>query len=716
MTIAGNVFTVTEAGPTAYTITASAGTGGSISPAGGVSVQSGANQTFTITANTGYKIAGVTVDSVSQGTIASYIFSAVSANHTISATFAALTYYTLSTSNAGAGSGSVSANPPGTSFLAGTQVTLTATPNANSVFSSWSGACSGTTTTCQVTMNSNVSVTATFNLKTYTINASAGTGGSISPAGGTIVQSGANQTFTIAPNSGYNISDVLVDGVSQGTIASYTFSAVSANHTISATFAATPSYALSVTKNGTGSGSVSSNPTGPSFSAGTQVTLTATPNANSTFGGWSGACSGTAATCQVTMNSNLSVTATFNLKTYTITASAGTGGAISPAGGVSVQSGANQLFTITPNSGYLVSSVLVDGVSQGATASYAFSAVSANHSISATFAAIPSYTLSVTKNGTGSGSVSSNPTGPSFSAGTPVTLTALPDVNSVFSGWSGACSGTSTTCQVTMNSNVSVTATFNLKTYTIIASAGTGGSISPAGGINVQSGANQTFTIAPNNGYVIADVNVDGVSQGAITSYTFSTVGASHTVSATFTTITNYTLTVTNAGTGSGSVSSNPTGPSYSAGTQVTLTATSNANSTFSGWSGACSGTATTCQVTMNSDLTATATFSAASNSPIAVTGSATSTFWNSEKLNGTVNPNALPTTYVFQWGRTASYGSTTAVTSAGNGTDSRAASAGINKLRSYTVYYYRLVATNSAGTTYGAMKSFKTGYTGVRN
>ncbi len=106
-----------------------------------------------------------------------------------------------------------------------------------------------------------------------------------------------------------------------------------------------------------------------------------------------------------------------------------------------------------------------------------------------------------------------------------------------------------------MNSNVSVTATFNLKTYTITASAGTGGVISPSGGISVQSGANQTFTIAANTGYNIADVTVDGVSQGAIASYTFSAVSANHTINATFATITNYTLTVTKAGTGSGSVS-----------------------------------------------------------------------------------------------------------------------------------------------------------------
>ena len=54
-----------------------------------------------------------------------------------------------------------------------------------------------------------------------------------------------------------------------------------------------------------------------------------------------------------------------------------------------------------------------------------------------------------------------------------------------------------------------------LKTYTITASAGTGGSISPSGGVSVQSGANQTFTITPNTGYKIADCHCGrGISGG----------------------------------------------------------------------------------------------------------------------------------------------------------------------------------------------------------
>ncbi len=74
LTIAGNVFTVAQAGMSSYVITASAGTGGTISPSGGVSVQSGANQTFSITPNSGYRIAGVTVDGVSKGSISSFTF------------------------------------------------------------------------------------------------------------------------------------------------------------------------------------------------------------------------------------------------------------------------------------------------------------------------------------------------------------------------------------------------------------------------------------------------------------------------------------------------------------------------------------------------------------------------------------------------------------------------------------------------------------------
>ena len=72
------------------------------------------------------------------------------------------------------------------------------------------------------------------------LTATAGPGGSISPSGDVQVNAGASQTFTITPDSGYSISDVLVDGVSVGAVASYPFSNIQANYTIAAYFGAVP--------------------------------------------------------------------------------------------------------------------------------------------------------------------------------------------------------------------------------------------------------------------------------------------------------------------------------------------------------------------------------------------------------------------------------------------------------------------------------------------
>ncbi len=331
--------------------------------------------------------------------------------------------YTLTVYRGGTGTGTVTSSPAGlncgtncaVAFNSGTVVALTAAPAANSTFAGWSGACSGTGT-CSVTMDAAKSVTATFTLKTYTITATAGTGGTISPSGSVSLNYGANQTFTITANTGYGISSVLVDGASVGAVSTYTFSNVTANHTISASFTAN-TYTLSVTKAGTGTGTITSSPAGINcgstcsytYNSGTAVTLTAAPDASSTFAGWSGACSGTG-TCSVTMDAAKSVTATFTLKTYTITASAGTGGTISPSGSVSLNYGANQTFTITANTNYGITSVLVDGASVGAVSTYTFSNVTASHTISASFTT-NTYNLSVTKAGTGTGTITSSPAG-----------------------------------------------------------------------------------------------------------------------------------------------------------------------------------------------------------------------------------------------------------------------------------------------------------------
>ena len=79
---------------------------------------------------------------------------------------------------------------------------------------------------------------AKFQSTDYTITASAGAGGTINPTGSVAVAPGGAQTFTLTPLPGYRVADVLVNGATQGAITGYTFSNVTGNRTISASFAA----------------------------------------------------------------------------------------------------------------------------------------------------------------------------------------------------------------------------------------------------------------------------------------------------------------------------------------------------------------------------------------------------------------------------------------------------------------------------------------------
>ena len=151
------------------------------------------------------------------------------------------------------------------------------------------------------------------------------------------------------------------------------------------------------------------------------------------------------------------------------------------------------------------------------------------------------FALTVTAQGTGTisspyfGVACSGTCNYTYNSGTTITLSATPGLNGTFTGWGGCDSVTGNACTVTMTGAKSPIAYFSVQTYTITASAGTGGTISPSGSVGVNAGSNQTFTITPSSGYTVSGVTVDGSSVGAVTSYTFSNVTANHTINATFT-------------------------------------------------------------------------------------------------------------------------------------------------------------------------------------
>ena len=104
-------------------------------------------------------------------------------------------------------------------------------------------------------------------------------------------------------------------------------------------------------------------------------------------------------------------------------------------------------------------------------------------------------------------------------------------------------------------------------------------------------------------------------------------------------------------------------------------------------------------------------TFATASTpAPSPATGSARSVTSNSAVVTGSVNPNGVPTTYQFQYGKTAAYGAHTATTSADSGTSAVPASAAIVGLAASTTYHYRIVATSTGGVVAGSDHTFKTG------
>lgn len=235
-----------------------------------------------------------------------------------------------------AGAGTVASQPAGincttscsANFAQGTAVTLTATPGAGQSFTGWSGACTGTSA-CVVTMDQARSVSTTFAPTSGQVSYSFALGitgnGAVTsqPAGINCTTNcsadfaqGTVLTLTAAPSAGHSFTEWT--GACTGT--STCVVTMDQARAVGTTFTPTAGqsrYSLGMTVQG--NGSVTSLPAGiacpaacsADFPADTVVSLTATPASNQSFSGWTGACSGAAASCSVTMNQARTVSASF---------------------------------------------------------------------------------------------------------------------------------------------------------------------------------------------------------------------------------------------------------------------------------------------------------------------------------------------------------------------------------------------------------------------
>jgi len=386
------------------------------------------------------------------------------------------TAYNLTVAKSGMGTGTVTGSDGlincgstcSVNYESGKSVTLAALANSGSVFSGWSGGgCSGTGT-CTATMTAAKSVTVTF-IPVYnlTVTKSVTGAGTVTSSDGTIncgatcsanYDPGTSETLTAWSNSGYTFTGWLGGGCSGTGTCTVSMTAATS---VTATFA-TSVYNLAVTKSGTGSGTVTGSDglvncgstCSVNYESGKSVTLAASANSGSTFSGWSGGCSGTG-TCTATMTAAKSATATFATSlSQSIVGHAGIG-----------------TFTVAKPAATPVTATFATSLSKSkggyaGTGTFTVTKPAATP-VTTTFTTSVVYKLTVSKSGTGSGTVTSSPSGIScgstctanYSSRTSVTLAASTTSGSVFSGWSGGCSGTGT-CTVNMTAAKSVKAAF----------------------------------------------------------------------------------------------------------------------------------------------------------------------------------------------------------------------------------------------------------------
>jgi hypothetical protein len=253
-------------------------------------------------------------------------------------------------------------------------------------------------------------------------------------------------------------------------------------------------FTLSVNKSGNGSGTVTSSPAGidcgddcsEGYEPDTEVTLTAGPDTGSQVTGWTGCDSPNGNECTVTMSENKSVTAEFTLDTHTLSVNlSGTGSAYgtvtgSPAG-IDCGSDCSEIYnygtevTLTPAdsagatfSGWIGCGLSARTMGVPPPSNQCTVTITEEMTVTAEFT-LNTYTLTVEKAGTGSGTVSSSPAGIDcgsdcseiYDYGRMVVLTATPGVGSSFEGWEGCGLAQNNQCTVVLGGDRSVTATFS---------------------------------------------------------------------------------------------------------------------------------------------------------------------------------------------------------------------------------------------------------------
>ena len=390
----------------------------------------------------------------------------------------------------------------------------------------------------------------------YTITSSvnpAGNYGTITPLGTNTYDCGTNVIYTMTPNSGYKVGEILVDGVAvPNPMNKYTFTNLHGNHTIEVTFVECP-FTIYFIQEGNCTiyqqftNGDSNEITGGSIGVDYGMShFTFVPDANYTLSAvyidniyhLGATTSGSYIFTNVTSDHTIKVI--FKKVEFVIHASADAHGIITPSGNVSVPYAEDKVFTFTPNTGYEIDQVLVDNVVNSAAAnagSYTFENVTGPHTI---FVSFKKTTMHVTASASGCGEVYPNGTIGIPYNGTQI-FTFIPNegckVLMVYVDgvpYPNAIPTGSYTFYYVDDQPHTLEVVFDKKTYPITATITEHGMINNLGTTYVEHGDDQTYNFSALNGYKITNVMVDGINNMLAIqegTYTFPNVTGPHTIS-----------------------------------------------------------------------------------------------------------------------------------------------------------------------------------------
>ncbi len=556
-----------------YTLEFIANTGGTLTGTTMQTVEHGSPGTaVTAVPDTGYIFTGWSGDYT--GSDNPLTIGEVTADMYIFAEFELATYTV--TFSAGTG-GTLSGTTPQTVTHGASTTAVTATPDAGYTFIGWTGDYTGTDNPLVFTnVTVGKAVTANFAIKTYTVDITAGTGGTLSGITPQTVNHGSDSTaITAVPDTGYTFTGW--SGDVTGTDNPLTLTNVTASQTVTANFTLN-TYTVAFTS---GAGGTLAGTTPQTINHGTATTaVTAQPDTGYSFTGWTGDVTGTDNPLTIdSVTANMSITANFAINTYTVTFMPGAGGTLSGSTPQTVNHGdSTTAITTVADTGYTFTGWTGDYT--GTDNPLTLTNITANQTVTANFT-LNIYTVAFTAGG---GGTLAGTTPQTVNHGIATTaVTAQPDTGYSFTGWTGDVTGTDNPLTInSVTANMSITANFALNTYAVAFSAGTGGTLSGTTPQAVNHGDSTTaITAVPDTGYTFTGWTGDAT--GTDNPLTLTNVTASKTITANFT-INTYTVEFINEGGGT-LTGISPQTVNYGSNC-TSITAVPDTGYTFIGWSG----------------------------------------------------------------------------------------------------------------------------------